>query len=146
MVDGGIGRCAWERDALRAGLALARYEAFPIGTLLANILGSLLIGVCAGMFEGDQKGRPAALFLMIGFCGGFTTFSAFSLQSLDLMQQQAWLKAGGNVVLSVAGCLLGTWLGFLLGQAVKKGLSQFSGRFDAGSGGLHSRHLDAKAH
>ena len=102
------------------GLALARYEPFPIGTLLANILGSLLIGVCAGMFEGDQKGRPAALFLMIGFCGGFTTFSAFSLQTLDLMQQQAWLKAGGNVVLSVAGCLLGTWLGFLLGQAVKK--------------------------
>ena len=48
-------------------LALARYEAFPIGTLLANILGSLLIGVCAGMFEGDQKGRPAALFLMVGF-------------------------------------------------------------------------------
>ncbi len=72
------------------------------------------------MFEGDQKGRPAALFLMVGFCGGFTTFSAFSLQTLDLMQQQAWLKAGGNVVLSVAGCLLGTWLGFLLGQAVKK--------------------------
>ena len=102
------------------GLALARYEAFPIGTLLANILGSLLIGVCAGMFEGDQKGRSAALFLMIGFCGGFTTFSAFSLQTLDLMQQQALLKAGGNVVLSVAGCLLGTWLGFLLGQAVKK--------------------------
>ena len=101
------------------GLALARYEAFPIATLLANILGSLLIGVCAGMFEGDQR-RPAALFLMVGFCGGFTTFSAFSLQTLVLMQQQAWLKAGGNVVLSVAGCLLGTWLGFLLGQAVKK--------------------------
>ena len=102
------------------GLALARYEAFPIGTLLANILGSLLIGVCAGMFEGDQKGQPAALFLMVGFCGGFTTFSAFSMQTLDLMQQQAWLKAGGNLVLSVAVCLLGTWLGVLLGQAVKK--------------------------
>ena len=101
------------------GLALTRYEVFPIATLLANILGSLLIGVCAGMFEGDQR-RPAALFLMVGFCGGFTTFSAFSLQTLVLMQQQAWLKAGGNVVLSVAGCLLGTWLGFLLGQAVKK--------------------------
>ncbi len=102
------------------GLALARYEAFPFGTLLANILGSLLIGFCAGVYEGDQKGRPAALFLMIGFCGGFTTFSAFSLQTFDLIHQQAWLKAGGNVMLSVVGCLLGTWVGFFLGQSVKK--------------------------
>jgi len=102
------------------GLALARYESFPIGTLMANVLGSLLIGFCAGLFEGDQKSRPAALFLMIGFCGGFTTFSAFSLQSLELLRHQAWLKVGGNMVLSVAGCLFGTWLGFIIGQTVKK--------------------------
>ncbi len=103
------------------GLALARYESFPLGTLLANVLGSLLIGFCAGVFGGDQKSRPTALFLMVGFCGGFTTFSAFSLQTLELLQQQAWWKAGGNVVLSAGGCLLGTWLGFILGQSVKKG-------------------------
>jgi len=57
---------------------------------------------------------------MVGFCGGFTTFSAFSLQTLELMQQQAWLKVGGNVALSVALCLVGTWLGFLLGQSLRK--------------------------
>ena len=70
------------------------------------------------MFEGDQQ--TAGCAVSDDWILGFTTFSAFSLQTLDLMQQQAWLKAGGNVVLSVAGCLLGTWLGFLLGQAVKK--------------------------
>lgn len=102
------------------GLALARYEAFPFGTLTANVLGSLVIGFCAGVFEGEQRQRPAALFLMVGFCGGFTTFSAFSLQTIDLMQEQAWLKAGSNVALSVGGCLLGTWFGFLIGQSLKK--------------------------
>ena len=102
------------------GQALARYDAFPYGTLLANVLGSLIIGLCAGLFDADQKSRPAGLFLMAGFCGGFTTFSTFSLQTLELMQQQAWLKAGGNMFLSVALCLFGTWLGFLIGQSLRK--------------------------
>jgi len=102
------------------GQALARFDAFPYGTLLANVLGSLVIGICAGLFDSEQRSRPAGLFLMAGFCGGFTTFSAFSLQTFELLEQQAWLKAGGNVVLSVALCLLGTWLGFLLGQSLRK--------------------------
>ena len=87
------------------GLALARYEAFPIGTLLANILGSLLIGVCAGMFEGDQKGRPAALFLMIGFCGGFTTFSAFSSDTLGLLEAEQWFRAMVYISASILLCI-----------------------------------------
>ncbi len=102
------------------GLALVRFSAFPVGTLLANVLGSLVIGFCAGLFDAEQRSRSTGLFLMVGFCGGFTTFSAFSLQTFELLEQQAWLKAGGNVVLSVALCLLGTWLGFLLGQSLRK--------------------------
>ena len=102
------------------GLALVRFSAFPVGTLLANVLGSLVIGFCAGLFDAEQRSRSTGLFLMAGFCGGFTTFSAFSLQTFELLEQQAWLKAGGNVVLSVALCLLGTWLGFLLGQSLRK--------------------------
>ena len=102
------------------GQALARYDAFPYGKLLANVRGSLIIGLCAGLFDADQKSRPAGLFLMAGCCGGFTTFSTFSLQTLELMQQQAWLKAGGNMFLSVALCLFGTWLGFLIGQSLRK--------------------------
>ena len=94
------------------GLALVRFSAFPVGTLV--------IGFCAGLFDAEQRSRSTGLFLMVGFCGGFTTCSAFSRQTCELLEQQAWLKAGGNVVLSVALCLLGTWLGFLLGQSLRK--------------------------
>jgi len=102
------------------GQALARFDSFPYGTLLANVLGSLIIGICAGLFDTEQRSRPVGLFLIAGFCGGFTTFSAFSLQTFELLEQQAWLKAGGNMFLSVVLCLLGTWLGFLLGQSLRK--------------------------
>jgi len=102
------------------GQVLARFDTFPYGTLLANVLGSLVIGLCAGLFDAEQRHRPVGLFLMAGFCGGFTTFSAFSFQTFELLEQQAWLKAGGNILLSVALCLLGTWLGFLLGQSLRK--------------------------
>ena len=101
------------------GLALERFVTFPLGTLVANVLGSLIIGICAGFFDLDQK-RPGAMFLMVGFCGGFTTFSTFSLNTLALLEQHAWLKAGGNMFLSVGLCLLGAWLGFMLGQTIKK--------------------------
>jgi len=101
------------------GLALERIVTFPLGTLVANVLGSIIIGICAGIFDLDQK-RPVALFLMVGFCGGFTTFSTFSLNTLALLEQHAWLKAGGNIFLSVVLCLIGAWLGFMLGQTIKK--------------------------
>jgi CrcB protein len=53
---------------------------------------------------------------MVGICGGFTTFSSFSLQTLNLLRDREWLYAGGNVLLSVALCLVATWLGYLLGS------------------------------
>ncbi len=101
------------------GLALERFVTFPLSTLIVNVLGSLIIGICAGVFGLDQK-RPMALLLMVGFCGGFTTFSTFSLNTLALLEQHAWLKAGGNMFLSMVLCLFGTWLGFMLGQTLKK--------------------------
>ena len=95
--------------------------AFPWGTLTANVSGSLLIGVFAGLAipEGrlDPQSRSfVTQFLMIGVCGGYTTFSSFSLQTLNLLRDREWLYAGGNIFLSVLLCMIAVWLGFMLGS------------------------------
>lgn len=105
------------------GLVSQRFDTFPMGTLAINVLGSFLIGVLGALTipEGrmSSEGRAfATQFLMIGLCGGFTTFSSFSLQTLNLLREREWLYAGGNVLLSVALCLIATWLGYLLGSAL----------------------------
>lgn len=99
--------------------AVARHvgELFPWGTLAVNIVGSFAIGFF-GTLTGTE-GRwlvPVGLrqFFMLGVCGGFTTFSSFSLQTLNLAEDGEWFRAGANAVLSVALCLLGVGLGHLL--------------------------------
>jgi CrcB protein len=94
---------------------------FPWGTLVINVGGSFVIGVIGAIAspEGrlDSPSRQfATQFLMIGVCGGYTTFSSFSLQTLNLVREREWLYAGGNVVLSVVLCLIAVWLGWLLGS------------------------------
>ena len=98
-------------------------ETFPMGTLAINVIGSFLIGVLGALAipEGRMSSEGRAFttqFLMIGVCGGFTTFSSFSLQTLNLLREREWLYAGGNVLLSVALCLIATWLGYGLGSAL----------------------------
>ena len=99
---------------------LVRYNSFPFGTLTVNILGSFLIGIAAGFWEIDQRKTPQALFLITGFCGGFTTFSTFSLQTLELIQRNDLPRAGLNITASFALCLICTWLGWMMGQSLKK--------------------------
>lgn len=104
------------------GVVSERYGAtFPWGTMAVNVLGSFIIGVLGALTlpEGRMSSEARALttqLLMIGICGGFTTFSSFSLQTLHLLRDREWLYAGGNILLSVVLCLLATWLGFLLGS------------------------------
>jgi CrcB protein len=89
-------------------------EFFPLGTLLVNLSGSFAIGLCAGISDPPGPfliGPNLRRFFMIGLCGGYTTFSSFSLQTLDLMYEGDWLKAALNTIASVAGCLLAVWLG-----------------------------------
>ena len=96
---------------------------FPFGTMAVNVAGSLVIGVLGALTlpEGRMNSEARAFatqFLMIGLCGGFTTFSSFSLQTLNLLREREWFYAGGNVLLSVMLCLVATWLGFLFGSAL----------------------------
>jgi CrcB protein len=89
-------------------------EMFPWGTLLINITGSFAIGFFFTLTgpEGTLLVRPPArAFFLIGVCGGYTTFSSFSLQTLNLAQNNEWLAAAANVVASNVGCLLAVWLG-----------------------------------
>ena len=104
------------------GIVSSRFgETFPWGTMLINDSGSFIIGVIGALAvpEGrmDSSSRAfATQFLMIGICGGFTTFSSFSLQTLNLLRDREWLYAGGNVILSVVLCLVAVWLGWMLGS------------------------------
>lgn len=102
-----------------ANVSDARWgNTFPWGTLIANVSGSLLIGIlagCSGPNGGWFASDTARKLLMIGVCGGYTTFSSFSLQTLHLVQQGQWLRAGLNILGSVALCLIAVWLGHLIG-------------------------------
>ena len=96
--------------------------AFPWGTLAVNVTGSVLIGVLAAFAAPEGRLDSAARgfitqFLMIGVCGGYTTFSSFSLQTLNLLREREWLYAGGNILLSVILCMIAVWLGWMLGSA-----------------------------
>ncbi len=96
-------------------------ESFPWGTLLINVTGSAAIGYIAtfatsgeARWLGSAEGR---LFLMVGICGGYTTFSAFSLQTLNLIRDGDWLRAGAYIAASVILCVAGAGLGHALGAS-----------------------------
>lgn len=96
---------------------LASSRGFPYGTLLINILGSFLIGWFGTLtLQSTRYAAPTniRLFVMVGICGGFTTFSAFSLQTLDLLRSGAWVRAVANIALSVVLCLAAVSAGHLL--------------------------------
>jgi len=97
---------------------------FPWGTVLVNVSGSLLIGVSAALLEPGSRwggGQAARDFVMVGLLGGYTTFSAFSLQTLQLLRQDKWWLACANVAGSVAACLIAVWLGYLAVASLQKG-------------------------
>jgi len=92
-------------------------ETFPWGTLFINIIGSFIIGFFATLTGPDGRilvPSVARQFVMIGLCGGFTTFSSFSLQTLNLATDGEYLYAGLYIVLSVVLCLIAVWLGSIL--------------------------------
>ncbi len=98
-------------------------ETFPWGTLVVNVTGSFVIGFFATLTAPDGRlfvGGTARQFVMAGLCGGYTTFSSFSIQTLNLIRDGDMLRAGGNVLLSVTLCLLAVWLGHVVAAALNQ--------------------------
>jgi CrcB protein len=96
-------------------------ETFPWGTLVVNVTGSLALGFIATSTGPDGRwlvGPQGRVFLMIGLCGGYTTFSAFSLETLNLARDGEWLYAGANALLSLLLCFVAVWIGHVLALSV----------------------------
>jgi fluoride exporter len=101
-------------------------DSFPWGILIINIVGSLVIGFFATLTGAGGRllvAPDARQFVMVGICGGFTTFSSFSLQTLNLLLDGYVLRAGANIVGSVVLCLLAVWLGHLAASALNPSAS-----------------------
>ncbi len=116
-VGGAIGSVG--RFWLTAAMTGLTGPRLPWGTLLINVLGSFVIGLVAGVTLTPARvglHPDMRIFLMTGVCGGFTTFSAFSLQTLELMQAGETVPALGYAVGSVVLCVVATWCGWLLGR------------------------------
>jgi len=99
-------------------------ETFPWGTLTVNVVGSFVIGLFAALVApGGALGgeRMVGAFVMTGVCGGYTTFSSFSLQTLNLARDGEWPRALANVVASTVLCLLAVWAGFALAALIPGG-------------------------
>ena len=115
---GGVGRY-WCSGVIARHIG----ETFPWGTLTVNVVGSLLIGLLATVSEPDGRllmSTTMRQFFMIGLFGGFTTFSSFSLQVLNLVRDGQWIPASLYIGGSVALCLVGVWLGHALGIAINR--------------------------
>jgi fluoride exporter len=113
---GTLGRYAL--SGLVAGLV---GETFPWGTIIVNVTGCFIIGFFATLTGPDGRIYASSLVrqaVMTGMCGGYTTFSSFSLQTLNLMNDGEWLRAGANVAVSVLCCMLAVWAGALLAGSI----------------------------
>jgi CrcB protein len=90
---------------------------FPYGTLVVNVLGSLVMGfLYVLLLERTTVSPELRGALLIGFLGAFTTFSTFSIETLNLLEQAELLKAGLNILLSVVACVLACWFGLMVGR------------------------------
>lgn len=105
------------RYGVSNGVHLIFGRAFPYGTLTVNVLGSLLIGfLYILLIERYSLGPNVRAILIIGVLGAFTTFSTFSLETYNLLENGEFIKAILNILLSVTLCLLAAWAGVLIGR------------------------------
>lgn len=118
FVGGGLGSVC--RFLLGGLVQRGAHLAFPTGTLAVNVLGCIAIGVFAKIFLHNQTDLLARTTLIVGFCGGFTTFSTFSYETVGLINGGEWGRAVSYVVASVAACLIGTAVGFAVAPTLTR--------------------------
>lgn len=119
-LGGGIGTIA--RYVVN-GLVSKHFETFPMGTLVINVSGSFIISFFATFTEPEGRWLVSPTFrtfFMVGICGGYTTFSSFSLQTLNLASDGEWLYAGLNASLSLFLCLIAAWTGHVTATVIMK--------------------------
>jgi CrcB protein len=103
------------------GLVSNWFDTFPMGTLVINVTGSFAITFFGTLTVADGRwlvSPNARIFFMTGICGGYTTFSAFSWQTLNLMRDGQWRYASFNILGSVALCLFAAWLGYIAAMSL----------------------------
>jgi CrcB protein len=94
-------------------------HSFPYGTLLVNVVGSLLIGYLVVLLpESGSQATMLRLLLITGLLGGFTTYSAFSIETLTLLQEGQVMKAGLNIAATLLACLFAVWAGYLVAKTL----------------------------
>jgi CrcB protein len=111
-IGGALGSVA--RYGMSGFIAVLTGGTFPYGTLVVNVTGAILIGFLATLTGPESRFFiPASgrIFMMTGICGGYTTFSTFSLETANLMRDGEWGPALANVGLSVILCLVAIWIG-----------------------------------
>jgi fluoride exporter len=120
-LGGALGSIA--RFALNGFVSAHVGETFPWGTFVINVTGSFVIGFFATLTDPDGRvfvSSNTRQFFMTGICGGYTTFSSFSLQTLNLARDGEWMRAGGYTAGSVVACLFGVWLGHVCASLLNK--------------------------
>ncbi|MBM3876447.1 MAG: fluoride efflux transporter CrcB [Verrucomicrobia bacterium] len=119
FIGGGLGSLA--RWGVSAWMARQFGLGFPLGTLFVNATGSFFIGLVAALTGPDGRWLApfsSRQFMVAGLCGGYTTFSSFSLETLDLAQEGRWMTAALNATGSFVLCMLAVWLGHTIGMAL----------------------------
>jgi fluoride exporter len=120
-IGGALGTMA--RYGLSSLIAARFGDVFPWGTLIVNISGCFVIGFFAGLTGPDGRvmvSPDLRTFVTVGICGGYTTFSSFSLQTLNLLREGDMLRGGANMALSLATCMVAVWIGALAAAALNR--------------------------
>lgn len=81
-------------------------QQFPMATLISNVISVVVMGIALGMFASKMQSEAWRAFIIIGFCGGFSTFSTFSFETLELFRRGNYLFAAGNILLSLTLCMI----------------------------------------